>query len=114
MTENMQNRIKITLLGGLLPVLVLCLFAAASAWGDVKEGVAAYERKDYKTALNQFQPLAEQGNAEAQYHLGMMYATGKGVVQDYVEAAKWYRKAEEQNLRQAAVDLYLIYYVDEV
>ena len=74
MTENIRNRIKITLLGGLLPVLVLCLFCATSTWGDVKEGVAAYERGDYKTALNQLRPLAEQGDAEAQYHLGKMYA----------------------------------------
>lgn len=39
---------------------------------------------------------AEQGDARAQYLLGMLYATGDGVPQDYKEAAKWFHKAAEQ------------------
>ena len=39
---------------------------------------------------------AEQGDAEAQTSLGLMYDNGKGVPQDYAEAVKWYRKAAEQ------------------
>ena len=39
---------------------------------------------------------AEQGNAAAQYNLGVMYDNGEGVPQDYAEAAKWYRLAAEQ------------------
>ena len=114
MTENIRNRIKITPLGGLLPVLVLCLLCATSTWGDVKAGVAAYERKDYKTALNQLRLPAKQGDAEAQYHLGRMYGFGYGVVQDYVEAAKWYRKAAQQNHLRAMLALHLLYNVDKV
>ena len=114
MTENIRNRIKVTPLGGLLPVLVLCLFAAASTWGDVKDGVAAYERGDYKTALDRLRPLAEQGDAEAQYHLGLMYYgmydVGKGVFQDDVEAVKWFTKAAQQNHASAQYILGLMYY----
>ena len=40
--------------------------------------------------------LAEQGDAQAQYNLGVLYAKGRGVAQDFKEAVKWYRKAAEQ------------------
>ena len=39
---------------------------------------------------------AERGNASAQYNLGVMYAKGQGVRQDYAEAVRWYRQAAEQ------------------
>ena len=39
---------------------------------------------------------AEQGDAVAQYKLGVMYYDGSGVLQDYAEAVKWYREAAEQ------------------
>ena len=39
---------------------------------------------------------AEAGDAEAQYNLGVMYASGEGVPQDYAEAVRWYRLAAEQ------------------
>jgi hypothetical protein len=41
-------------------------------------------------------PLADKGNAVAQFFLGVMYLNGHGVPQDYTEAAKWYRFAAEQ------------------
>jgi len=40
--------------------------------------------------------LAEQGNADAQLRLGLMYANGKGVPENDAEAVKWYHKAAEQ------------------
>ena len=43
--------------------------------------------------------LAEQGNATAQYNLGVMYHGGGGVPENYVEAVKWYRLAAEQAMR---------------
>ena len=39
---------------------------------------------------------AEQGEAEAQFNLGYMYATGEGVPQNDTEAVRWYRMAAEQ------------------
>jgi hypothetical protein len=77
--------------------LVLALLLLASpAYADFDEGVAAYNRGDYATALREFRPLAEQGHAKAQYSLGRMYHLGRGVPQDYVEAVKWFRAAAEQ------------------
>ena len=60
------------------------------------EAVAAYERGDYDTAMQGFRVHAEQGNAEAQLNLGVMYANSLGVPEDDAEAARWFRKAAEQ------------------
>ena len=46
--------------------------------------------------IEQLRKDAEQGDVIAQYNLGVMYATGQGVSQDYQEAVGWYRKAAEQ------------------
>ncbi len=45
------------------------------------------------TALREWRPLAEQGNASAQNLLGFMYHNGQGVPQDYVQAQMWYNLA---------------------
>lgn len=52
------------------------------------KGFAAYKSGDYETALGEWMPLAEQGNANAQYNLGQMYNKGEGVLQNYKTAAK--------------------------
>ena len=46
---------------------------------ELEEGLTAYVRGDYETALLCFRPLAEEGNSEAQFNLGNMYDKGKGV-----------------------------------
>ena len=61
-----------------------------------QEGREAYECGDYDTAVQEFRPLADQGDALAQATLGLMYAEGEGVAQDYQEAVRWYRLAAEQ------------------
>jgi len=48
---------------------------------------------------------AESGNATAQYNLGYCYEYGRGVAKDYVEAAKWYRKAADQGDSYAQCNL---------
>ena len=52
---------------------------------------------------------AEQGDAGAQFHLGLMYGNGEGVPQNYEQAIKWYTRAAEQGLAQAQHNLGLIY-----
>ena len=79
----------------LILMVALVVGLAAPAWAGWDEGVAAYDRGDYETALREFRPLAEQGNARAQNRLGLMYDWGSGVPRDRAEAAKWYRKAAE-------------------
>ena len=75
----------------------------------INAGVAAYKWGAYGTALREWRPLAEQGNANAQHNLGVMYGEGKGVPQDYAEALKWYRKAAEQGYATAQHNLGVMY-----
>ena len=49
----------------------------------------AFDRADYQAALQEWRPLAEQGDADAQYNLGSMYHEGRGVAQSDTEAVKW-------------------------
>lgn len=69
---------------------------------DFNEGMAAYERQDYRTAFKEFSELAGTGDPYAQYLLGRMYAQGKGVVQDYAQAHKWYNLAASRGFSPAA------------
>jgi hypothetical protein len=64
--------------------------------GVLKDAAVAHSKGDYATALRLLPPLANQGNAMAQGLLGLMYAKGQGVQQNYDEAVKWYRLAAEQ------------------
>lgn len=69
---------------------------------DFNAGMDAYERQDFRSAFQEFSVLARAGDSNAQYMLGRMYAQGKGVVQDYVQAHKWYNLAASQGHGQAA------------
>ncbi len=88
---------------------VLSLWLATSAWAGFDEGLAAYKLGDYATALEEWLPVAEQGNAPAQSNLGLMYHKGQGVPRDYAEAAKWYRLAAEQGNANAQSNLGFMY-----
>lgn len=70
---------------------------------------AAYDSRDYPTAMQQFWPLAEQGEPSAQFYLGVMYEHGMGVRQSYVEAAKWLRLAAEGDYAPAFLSLAELY-----
>ncbi|MSO74665.1 MAG: sel1 repeat family protein, partial [Alphaproteobacteria bacterium] len=89
-------------------LLTLGLSAPVLA-GPYEDANAAYERSDYATALKLWRPLAEQGDADAQYKLGWMYRDGQGVLQDYAEAARWYRKAADQGDAWAQTNLGWMY-----
>ena len=89
--------------------VALLIALATPSQADFQDGLAAYNRGDYATALQEFKPLAEQGYANAQYNLGVMYDKGQGVPRDYAEAAKWYRKAAEQGKAKAMNNLGLMY-----
>ena len=98
----------------LLVVAALAVGLAMPAWGqDFDAGVAAFERGDYAAALREWRPLAEQGYADAQTALGIMYRNGDGVPQDYVEAVAWYRLAAEQGHAGAQNNLGAMYYNGE-
>lgn len=90
-----------------LVLSIVCL--AAPAWADFKAGADAYQRGDYATALREWQPLAKQGQALAQYNLGLLYANGQGVSKDDAQAQQWYEKAAAQGHADAQVNLGILY-----
>jgi TPR repeat protein len=61
------------------------------------------------TDRSQLEEAAEQGDAEAQCKLGVMYANGQGVTQDYGKALEWYRKSAEQGNSEAQYKLGVMY-----
>jgi TPR repeat protein len=65
--------------------------------------------QDYVEAVKWFRKAADQGEAVAQYNLGLMYYNSKGVPRDYVEAVKWFRKAADQGDADAQFILGLMY-----
>ena len=91
----------------LLCVCALSVGGAAYA-GPFEDGMAAHAANssgDYLLAFQIWQHLADQGDSNAQANLGRMYREGRGIIQDYAEAAKWTTKSAEQGYDDAWVDL---------
>ena len=85
-------------------VLTLALLGAATA-GPFEDGVAALQRHDNATAIRLLLPLAQMGNAEAQFYVAIAYNTEK----DYRQGAMWYRKSADQGYYAAQFDLGTMY-----
>lgn len=81
------------------------LAAGTSLQEKWKAAIDALKRNDYETAFRELKPLAENGNAAAQYQLGLLYEGGKGVRKDAKEAAKWIREAAQQGITDAQIVL---------
>ena len=86
-----------------LAAIILGLsFAAPMAAGPLEDADAALKRRDYTTAVRLNRPLAEQGDANAQYNLGVFYDNGLGVPQDKVRAYMWFNLSAAQGRDGAA------------
>jgi cell division septation protein DedD len=88
----------------------LCSMAAVPSRADVLAGVNAWEAGDYARAIREWRPMAEAGDADAQFNLGQAYKLGRGVPQDLAQAADWFGRAARQNHLQAADNLGLVLY----
>lgn len=106
---------------GIAAVMLIGLFQVAQAEVEVKResskssdevqaGREAYRNQDYKAALKELMPLAEKGNMNAQYYMGLMYANGDGVPKDPEEAERWFMKFSEQLGMGAKFNLGVMYY----
>jgi len=84
-------------------------WVARSSWADFAAGFMAFQRGDYTASRAKWLPLAEQGDAMAQYNLGVMYNSGQGVPQDHAEAARWFRLAADQGMAGAQFNLGVMY-----
>jgi uncharacterized protein len=77
----------------------LVLFLSLPAHADqLQDGEAAFDRRDYQTALKLLQPLADQGNPDAQYWIGLVHTISwYGATRDDAAAMKWFRKSADQS-----------------
>ena len=95
----------------LITTLLLVITLSSTVFGDdFSDGYSAYKKGDYKTAMRLWKPLAEQGHANAQTNLGLMYDNGDGVPEDDKQAVKWYRLAVKKGLAAAQYNLGVMYF----
>lgn len=92
-----------------LASVALLFSLAAQAESDYDKAVHVYGCADYPKAFNLFKPLAEQGDALAQFQVGMMIEQGQGAEVDYSSAYQWYLKAAEQGMADAYFALGQLY-----
>ena len=95
---------------GVLLILLSFLPDPLTASADYDRGRDAYEQGDYTDAYQIWLPLAIGGDARAQTAIATLHDTGKGVKQDPVAAARWYRLAAEQGKAEAQFILGMMYY----
>tara|TARA_B110000908_G_C10113151_1_gene384027 strand:+ start:134 stop:739 length:606 start_codon:yes stop_codon:yes gene_type:complete len=105
---NITQWLKHTALASIICIIPVTGFAA-----DFHKGFRAYDSGDYKAALAEWTPLAEQGLAQAQYWLGRLYSDGEGVPENDKIAVKWFTKAAEQGDAGAQAELGFMYYGGE-
>lgn len=85
-------------------LVVAIVLAAGSVWAADSSAPQSSQ-----AVLDRVRPLAEQGNANAQYNMGVIYDRGYGVERDYAKARAWYEKAAAQGYAKAAHNLGVIY-----
>ena len=76
---------------------------------NLASGIAAFEAKEFAKAFQFLSPLADAGNARAQYRLAVMYQNGLGHVRNEMMALKWMRAAAEQGLAGSQMTLGMLY-----
>ena len=78
-------------------LFIFFTFTSNIVWSDdFDKGFKAYNSGDFAAAVKWFTLAAEQGDADAQFNLGMVYWDGEGVSQDIKAAMKWFTLAAEQ------------------
>ena len=89
-----------------IAVSVAALILAGQAWsGDFQAGMNAFNSADYEKALAEWQPLADAGDADGQYGLGMLYGNGFGVDMNDEKALHYYNAAADQGHADAQYKL---------
>lgn len=90
----------------LVILVAIALMLPAASWSeDFAKGEQAYFSGDYQTAMTEWQPLAEAGQMEGQYGMGLLYANGFGVDMNDEQALKWYGLAADQGHAGAQCNL---------
>jgi len=93
-------------------------YLAASVWiaslatpvsaQSVKAGIEAWQKSDYSAAVAIWRPLAEKGDADAQFNLGQAYRLGRGVPINLAAAQSWFERAADKGHVDAQTTLGLL------
>ena len=94
-------------------LLLAAALCGSTAMAGLDEGLNALHRNDFAAAAKELRPLAERGDAEAQYRIGLMYEYGKGYPQDKTQGIVWFKKAAAQNHADAQTELGIIYAIGD-
>lgn len=108
MTRHRPKATLLALVTVLATTIMLAVAAPASAHlyePGFGEAALAWEEGRYREARPIFEHLASEGDARAQYYLGVMHANGQAGPRDLGAAARWYRRAAEQDHAAAAYNL---------
>jgi len=92
----------------LLAAAAIAASPVAAQQTSVRAGVEAWQAGNYQEAVRQWRPLADRGDADAQYNLGQAYKLGRGVPLNMNLAEQWYERAARQGHSQAGANLGLI------
>ena len=113
MVREMTDRMAAWLRHGVAApaYLAAALLWSAPAAAQMDQARAAFDKEDYAAAYALYKPAADQGTAEAQYHVALMHKFGWGTERDHAVAARLFRAAAEQAHAEAQSEL-AIYYKD--
>ena len=75
---------------------------------NVRAGVEAWQAGNYDEAIRSWRPLADRGDADAQYNLAQAYFLGRGVPQNMTFAEQWYARAARQGHEEAEANYGLL------
>jgi hypothetical protein len=92
----------------LVAAALLGLVAAPASAQSVKAGIEAWQRADYAGAVGIWRPLAERGDADAQFNLGQAYRLGRGVPINLAAAKTWFERAAAKGHLDAETTLGLL------
>jgi cell division septation protein DedD len=92
----------------LLGAVLLIATAAPLSAQSVRAGIDAWQQSDYAGAVAIWRPLAEKGDADAQFNLGQAYRLGRGVPTNLSAAKTWFERAASQGHVDAQTTLGLM------
>src|SRR3954466_7033371 len=75
---------------------LLLAVSAPLAAQSVQAGTDAWSRGEYAAAVGIWRPLAEKGDADAQFNLAQAYRFGRGVAINLGAAQAWYERAADK------------------
>jgi len=85
----------------------IAAIGGGTAFADVRAGIEQWRAGNYEAAIREWRPLAERGDADAQFNLGQAYRLGRGVPADPRTSNMWFERAARQGHAQAEANLAL-------